>query len=156
MTKALVIGIRALAIGFLSLSVQGSQNIDPPCTDCGPLPLKATQTISSLSGCYLAGYTGTKAVIRVRRVSENAFELDMSKSASRTPFLLLHTADRQDLKTVAAGFGAQLDDGISVADGNAMNANPVGIYRGFDARGQRITLAYLLFYNGNLEPTPCS
>lgn len=145
----------ALAIGLLSESVQGSQNTDVLCTDCSPLPLRATQSLSSLPGCYLAGYNQQKAPIRISRVSEDVYEVDLSKSVSRTPFLLLRTADGQDLKTVGAGFGVPLEEGISLADSANFNANPVGIYRGRDASGRRITLAYLLFYNGNLEPTPC-
>lgn len=146
---------RALAISLLSLSVQGSQNVDAPCTDCSPLQLRATQSMSSLPGCYLAASGRDKTQIRINRISEDTYELDLRKSVSRTPFLQLRTAEWQDLKTVAAGFGTPLEAGISVPEGANFNSNPVGIYQGRDATGKRITLAYLLFYNGNLEPVPC-
>lgn len=153
--KGWAIAGRALAIGLLSLSVQGSQNVDSPCADCGPLHLRATQSLSGLTGCYLAGYGKEKTQIRINRISDDSYELDLRKSISRNPFLLLRTAEWQDLKTVAAGFGMPLEDGITVPEGANFNPNPVGIYRGRDASGKRITFAYLLFYNGNLEPTPC-
>ena len=146
---------RALSIGLLSLSVQGSQTVEAPCSDCSALHLRPTQSMSGLTGCYLTGMGQGKAQIRISRISEDTYELDLRKSLSRTPFLVLRTADGQDLKTVSAGFGMQLEDGISAPEAANFNTNPVGVYRGRDATGKRITLAYLLFYNGNLEPVAC-
>lgn len=141
---------------LMSLSVHGSQGPEPLCADCANLRLQATQTLSTLPGCYWAGNTGKRALIRVQRVAENIYRLDTDKTTATQGPVMLHTAEWQDIKAVSKGFGMELDDGITATDNKFTNANPVGIYRGRDASGKPVVLAYLLFFNGNLEPAPCT
>jgi hypothetical protein len=156
--QTLSIAIRGTVLLLVSLAVQGSQGPDLLCADCANLRLQSTQTLSTLPGCYWAGNGGKRALIRVQRMAENVYTLDTDKAApapTQTP-VTLHTAQIQDIRTVSSGFGIQLEDGITVTEGKFTNSNPIGIYRGHDASGKPVVLAYLLFFNGNLEPARCT
>jgi hypothetical protein len=154
--SCLGLGESAFAAEVFKCTVDGHvQYQATPCEGAVPSERIQTGARSSLVGCYTTPMTGLKEGFAIRLGTSSPYEL-FFKEGKNSQGIPLKTATRQEMQRISAAFGIEVTEGLSmIFPPDTPNQKPVGLFKGRDAAGKDLVLAYFFFDAGIATKTTC-
>jgi len=126
-----------------------------PCEAASQTTQIRTAADNSLPGCYVADISGFENGFQVKRAGSAGFTLETSSGKDKQS-LPMKVATPEELHDVGAAFHMKLREGVSLKwNKGTPNQKPVGLYKGQDATGKEVVLAYFFLANGLATATQC-
>jgi hypothetical protein len=126
-----------------------------PCAAGSTATQLAANHASSLLGCYASDISGFENGFQIKRAGGDEFVLEAASGRDKQS-LPMKSATAEELSDVAKAFHLKLSEGISVKwENGTPNQKPVGIYKGQDAGGKEVVLAFFFMENGLVTAAPC-